>query len=350
VAPRILILRRRYIGDVVLLGSLVRNLRLHWPESKISVLTNAGFGDVLDLHPDVDGRLEIPKRKHPLYPFRFGALLARLRRARFDYAFDIDNSEGTALLTRLTGAAQRVTLAVGGREPKLRRAYTAVARVTREERDSRHITEHYLRVLEPVGVPVRSREVRLVPRAEDLKAVDRLMEQLGLASDLPCLLVHPGHSNPFRFWPAERFARLCDALLGDRTCRILLTAGPGQGELLGEVVSRMQKEAVVLREPLPLPRFAALIQRMDLLVGHDSAPAHIASAVGTPVVALLGSRDFRRWRPLGEDNVSLNPPFPCTECVAPGVCVPEDGARSYCVQRITEDEVLSAVRGRIERL
>ncbi|MHC4341562.1 MAG: glycosyltransferase family 9 protein, partial [Planctomycetota bacterium] len=216
-APSILILRRRYIGDLVLLGSLIRNLRLHWPESKITVLTNAGFGDVLDLNPDVDERLEIPRRKHPLYPVRFGALLVNLRKARFDYAIDIDNSEGTAFLTRLSGAGQRVTLAVEGREPKLGRAYTDVVRVTREERDFRHITEHYLSVMEPLGIPVRSREVRLVPRTEDLQAVDRLMEQLGLGSDLPRLLVHPGHSNPFRFSPAERFARLCDALLGDQS-------------------------------------------------------------------------------------------------------------------------------------
>jgi ADP-heptose:LPS heptosyltransferase len=350
VAPRILILRRRYISDIVLLGSLIRNLQLHWPESEISVLSNSGFGEILELHPDVDRRLEIPKRKHALYPLRIGALLVKLRKARFDYAFDIDNSEGTAFLTRLSGAGQRVTLAVEGRRPKLGWAYTDVAWVTREERECRHITEHYLRVLEPAEVPVRSREVRLVPRPEDLEAVDRLMQQLGLDSDLPCLIVHPGHSNPVRFWPAARYARLCDALLGDGTCRILLVAGPTQSALLSEVASRMRRPAVVLREPLPILRFAALLQRVDLLVGHDSAPAHIASAVGTPVVALLGSRDFRRWRPLGEDNVSLNPSFPCTECVAPGVCVPEDGARSYCVQRITEEEVLDAVRGRIERL
>ena len=53
-APRVLVIRRRYLGDIVLLGSVLRNLRLRWPRAWISVLTEPAYTGVLRLNPDVD--------------------------------------------------------------------------------------------------------------------------------------------------------------------------------------------------------------------------------------------------------------------------------------------------------
>ena len=53
-SARVLIIRRRYLGDVVLLGSLLRNLRLAWPDSHRSVLVEPRFADVLAMNPDAN--------------------------------------------------------------------------------------------------------------------------------------------------------------------------------------------------------------------------------------------------------------------------------------------------------
>ena len=53
-APHILLIRRRYLGDIVLLGSVVRNLRLHWPGARIAMLTEAAYAGVVPLNPEID--------------------------------------------------------------------------------------------------------------------------------------------------------------------------------------------------------------------------------------------------------------------------------------------------------
>ena len=85
--PKILVIRRRYLGDVVLLGSLFRNLRLHWPEARITALVELAYAGVLALNPDVDQVISPPKGT-PAWP----GFAHRLRKAGFSHVLDIDNN------------------------------------------------------------------------------------------------------------------------------------------------------------------------------------------------------------------------------------------------------------------
>ena len=70
---------------------------------------------------------------------------------------------------------------------------------------------------------------------------------------------------------------------------------------------------------------------------------HIAAAVGTPVVALYGSQNAVLFQPAGQGHLLLQAALPCTECVAPAHCVPQDSYRNFCVRRLSVDEVFAAV-------
>src|SRR6476659_2787295 len=98
--PRVLLIRRRYLGDIVLLGSVLRNLRLRWPHAWISVLTASAYSGVLRLNPDVDSALVFPRRKK-----RWVGCIRALRRIGCFCVIDSDTTEKTALVTRLSGAA-----------------------------------------------------------------------------------------------------------------------------------------------------------------------------------------------------------------------------------------------------
>ena len=122
-APNILVVRRRYLGDIVLLGSVLRNLRLHWPTARITVLTEQAYAGVLPLNPDVNAALMFPNGVAGWPGF-----VRRLREARFTHVLDFDNTEKTALVSRLTGAPVRATFnreLIPFRYPRL---YTHVAR------------------------------------------------------------------------------------------------------------------------------------------------------------------------------------------------------------------------------
>ncbi|MSU51713.1 MAG: glycosyltransferase family 9 protein [Opitutus sp.] len=334
-APRVLVIRRRYLGDIVLLGSVLRNLRLHWPAAWISVLSEAAYGGVLPLNPDVDATPAFPRRAG-----EWPGFVRALRHVGFTHVLDFDNSDKTALVTRLTGAAVRATF---DRELIPFRhgwAYTRTATVANAYYDSHHITETYLKLSAAVGVPMVSREVRLVPRLEDMANAQKLVVCGGNK-----VLVHPGTRSAFRVWPVERFAEVCDRLQDKLGAQVFLTAGPGEKTLVDQIRSHARSHLVALDAPANLGQLAALLAQFDAFLCHDSGPMHVAAAVGTPVVALFGSQNATVWRPIGGRHTILQTPFPCTclGAAAPTPCISGDSYRSYCVRKLTIDEVFAAV-------
>jgi ADP-heptose:LPS heptosyltransferase len=338
-SPRILVIRRRYLGDVVLLGSFLRNLRLHWPSASLSVLVESAYAGVLALNADVDAAPTLP-----WHWAQWPGFIRALRRARYTHVFNFDNTEGTALLTRLTGAPFRLALHHGGYLVKLRGAYTHVVNDPNERHESRPITEYYLCALAAAGVPIATREVRLEPRADDVADLRRLVGAAG-----PVLLVHPGSRSPSRIWPSDRFAAVCDRAQEELGAQVVLVGGPGDSALLAEIRRLARTHLLTLPQPPSLARFAALAQLSRTLLCHDSGPMHVAAAVGTPVVALYGSQNAVLFQPAGEGHRLLQPSLPCgSACVAPDQCVPGDSYRTCCVRRLSVEEVFAAVRAQLD--
>jgi heptosyltransferase-3 len=336
----VLVIRRRYLGDLVLLGAFLRNLRLHWPAGRIAVLAESAYAGVLALNPDVDTVLTMP-RGAAAWP----GFALNLWRQGFTHVFNLDNTEGTALLSRASGAGFRLGLHHGGYRLKLRGCYTHAVNDPDELHESRPITEYYLTALAAAGVPLASREVRLVPRPADLEKWGRYVGGGGRV-----LLVHPGSRSPWRLWPAERFASICDRAQDELGAQVVLVGGPNDQAAV-EAIRRLAKSHLLtLQEPMSIPRFAALARLSALMLCHDSGPMHVAAAVGTPVVALYGSQNAVLFRPAGDRHILVQPPLPCTDCVAPDRCVPSDSYRNLCVRRNAVETVFAAVQEQWKRL
>jgi heptosyltransferase III len=338
-APHVLVIRRRYLGDIVLLGSVFRNLRLHWPNAEITALTEAPYAGVLPLNPDVNATLTFPRRLT-----EWPAILRVLRRARFTHVLDFDNTEKTAALTRLTGALLRVAFDRELIKFRWRRCYTHTAKVANAFYDSHHITETYLQLLQPIGVRVATREVRLVPRPADLEAARKIVPRGGKK-----ILLHPGSRSPHRVWPPERFAAVGDRLQDELGAQVFLVAGPAEQPLVQQIRAHAKSHLVAVDRSLSVGEFAALAAQFDVFLCHDSGPMHVAAAVGTPVVALFGSQNATIWRPLGDRHTVLQTPRPCA-CIgaaAPTPCVKDDAYRSYCVRMLTEPQVFAAVAAQL---
>jgi ADP-heptose:LPS heptosyltransferase len=344
--PRVLVIRRRYLGDIVLLGSVLRNLRLHWPDAHLTVLTEPAYSGVLALNPDVDGALTFPRRTLQWFGF-----LRTLRRARFTHVLDFDNTDKTALVARFTSAEVRATYDRELIPFRYRRFYTHTAKVTNAFYDSHHITETYLALPAAIHVPIVSRDVRLVPHADDIAAIARLpgAGRPPVGTSPFRVLVHPGSRSPFRIWPLERFAAVCDALQDRLNAQVILTAGPTERRFVEQIRSHSKTHLVASAAPRDVGTLAALLAQFDVFLCHDSGPMHVAAAVGTPVVALFGSQNSTIWRPLGAQHTVLQTSLPCA-CLAPATptpCVRDDSYRSYCVRHLTEDQVFAAVASKM---
>jgi ADP-heptose:LPS heptosyltransferase len=153
----------------------------------------------------------------------------------------------------------------------------------------------------------------------------------------PYVVVHPGASVPARAWSPGRNAALVEALAATGR-RVLVTGGPAETELTRFVAG---DRGVDLGGVTSLPELVEVLARADCVVVGNTGPAHLAAAVGTPVVSLFAPTvPAARWRPWRVVHELLHRDVPCAGCRARACPVPGHP----CLERVGTDEVLAAVR------
>jgi heptosyltransferase III len=206
----------------------------------------------------------------------------------------------------------------------------------------RHMVEWNLDSLRRLGVqpPPEARRVVLVPGDKAEREVAALAAEHGLSAGFVHL--HPASRWTFKCWPAERNAALIDALM-QRGERVVITAAPDPAEqrFVSDILARCNSRPVDLSGRLSLKGLAALTARARLFVGVDSAPMHIAAAMGTPVVALFGPSGPDQWGPWSSvARVVGSTAHPCRPCGIDGC---GGGKISDCLVTLPEAPVLAAV-------
>ena len=353
--PRVLVVRRRYVGDTVLVEPLVRNLRAHWPAAWITVALDSPYVDVLAGSPHVDEVVDIPVGRPPGAP-RVGGwvqLVRRIAARPYDVAIDLAHNEISQATVLLSRAPRRLALELLPSRVRRRWVYTDIKSVGEHEVLRTHAVDLNNSLLEVLGVPSPARiPVLEVPADLKLDAsgiIARHWNEIGRPSG-PTLLVHPGSGAPARRWPPADFAFVADMAARQLEAHVLILDGPSERGLAEEVRAAMVEPASVVRLPMSVPFLLGLLTQVDLLLCNDSGPMHLAAAVGTPVCALYGGQSRVTWAPLGSpDHRTFQAEIPCGDaCIAPSDCSPTDPMNSFCVRRIDREAVAAAVYARLE--
>lgn len=157
----------------------------------------------------------------------------------------------------------------------------------------------------------------------------------------PYVAVHPGASVPARAWAPERHALLVDALLA-AGWRVAVTGGPAETGLTARVAGPRRPGVVDLGGRTSLAQLAEVLAGADAVVAANTGPAHLAAAVGTPVVSLFAPTvPPSRWRPWGVPHVLLGAhDIACAGCRASRCPIPGHP----CLGRVEPAEVVGALQ------
>jgi heptosyltransferase-3 len=168
-----------------------------------------------------------------------------------------------------------------------------------------------------------------------------MLRQQGLASD-PYAHLHFTSRWMFKCWPVEQVAALVNQLRQDGLA-VVLTAAPAETELqyIAHVRARLRYPVVDLSGKLNLKEVAALTARAQIFIGVDSAPMHMAAAMGTPVVALFGPSGELEWGPWQTPSRVITSNHSCRPCGLDGC---GNGKVSECLTTLPIDPVLAAAR------
>lgn len=286
---RILVVKLRAIGDVLLSTVVLRSLRAAFPSARIDFMTEPPARELLERNPDVN-RVLVYDRENG-NPLRY---LLDVRRARYDLVIDLFGNPRTALLTRVSGARYRVGFDFRGR----RYAYTT--RVP-SRGDRVHNTRFNLDALEAIGIPLVDTAIPFRNSPEDAAYIDGFLRANSPAG-VPLVALNAGGGWYTKRWDPDRFAALADMIKERLGAAIVLAWGPGQRAGVEEL-SRMMAHPPLIPPSTTLPQLGALFRRCAFLVSNDSGPMHIAAAVGTPVLGIYGPTNPLLQGPYGTNHV-----------------------------------------------
>lgn len=340
---RVLVIKLRHHGDVLLTSPVFAVLKAHAPHLEIDALVYHDTREMISLHPALSELFTIDRNWKKLGPLgQFKAewgLLKRLKARRYDLVIHLTEHKRGAWIVKYL--KPRYAVARSGDYGKLfAQSFTHRYPVVGGNR--RHTVELHLDALRRIGVQPEpdERRLTLVPGTEAEASVAAKLAAIGLDRS-EFILIHPTSRWLFKTWPPVHMASLIDRLTVAGH-RVLLTAAPDKAELamLDDITRRLARPVDSFAGQLSLKELAALIGRARLFVGMDSVPMHMAAAMQTPTVALFGPSGDIEWGPWQVPQRLLTENLPCRPCGKDGC---GGGKISECLTLITPERVFAAV-------
>ena len=353
-ARAILVVSLAEAGDMVLLTPFLRELRRLAPRARIALVSLPGSANLVESAGIVDEikifRTGVSRLLRPLVLPRRARRFARAElRDAYDVAivprWDTDHHLGTAVAL-YSGAACRVgfTERSTSRRSTLNAGFDALLTHVIESRGPAHEVERHLTMLRALGAELASSRLELWLTDADRR---RAAERMPPASDERMVVAFGvGAADPKRRWPAARFIEVGRALQRAYAAHVIVVGGREDIAAQEAILRELAPHTTGLAGLLTFRETAAALERCSVFVGNDSAPMHLAAAVGVPCVEIschattadpLHNNAPERFGPWGVPSTILRP----TRAVPP--C--DDGcraARPHCILEVESQTVIAA--------
>ncbi len=323
---KILVIKLRGIGDVILSTIVFDNLVDHYPQAKIDFLTEEPGSAVLK-NLSVINKIHIFNR-HNLAEIIL--LMWKVRKERYDLILDLFSNPSTAQITFLSGAKLRAGFPYKGRKY----AYNLFGP---SERNILHSADLHLKFLQMLGINIISNDLHFGLNEEDKAFAHKYFESTRVEKKLIFCL------SPSGGWPSKKcdplkFSEIGKALLKKYNAALFLIWGPGDESEAAEI-KRLLGDNITVTPATSIGQMSAILAECDVVIANDSGPMHISTAVKTPTISLNGPTDPRLQGPYGSNHewVRLET-LPCIGCNLL-VC----NRNHECFLELPTDQVLNVV-------
>ncbi|MDD5409287.1 MAG: GT4 family glycosyltransferase PelF [Candidatus Omnitrophica bacterium] len=331
---KILVIKLSSLGDIILSTAALRALWQKFSQDnyKISFLTGEESKDVLLRSPYVDELMVCDLKNNDKGLRGLWGIGSALRKKNFDIVIDLQNNRASHILSYLSGCVNCYGYDNGKFSFLLRHRI-------KDDKPPIDPVTHQFRILKMLGIDLLDNSLELWPSADDIKHMEELLNAQWLSQAQKIVGINISASKRWstKLWPQQNMIRLCEEL-GLRDIRVVIT-GTAQDLAYAELLVSSLKGAKIINAcgKTTVNELAALIKKCHVFISADSSPLHIASAMGTPFIALFGPTDSRRHLPPGKNCIVINKDLDCSPCY-------KTKCRSKrCMGQITPEEVLAAI-------
>jgi heptosyltransferase-2 len=319
------------MGDLVLVTPLLRALRRRHPSAHVALVTKREYAPLFAQSPRLDEVIAWDTGASLL------ALARRLRSGRYTHCLDLHGSL----------RARALRLLVGGRwvgYPKHRLARTVLIRAKRDlYRDRRPVAERYFDAARDLDVRPDGGPPEVFLHTDAVRAADRFLADYGLGRERTLIALAPGAAHATKRWPERHWHALVRNLV-ETGKDVVLLGGRADQPLAARLAESGAPRAASAAGLFDLQGTGALLRRARAAVGGDTGVMHLATAVGAPVVVLLGPTvGAFGFLPYQARATIVERNLPCRPCSRMGGDRCPLGHHA-CLETITADEVLESLR------
>jgi len=327
-----------WLGDAVMATPVLEDLRHHWKHAKITAMCPVNLTPLLAEDPHVDELMSFQRPSGWLSHQQHGKIIESLRLGKYDLGILLTNSLSSAWWFWRGGVQNKI-----GYIGHWRRLLLDKAVPYPPNRENQHLVKTYKMLLEPLGIALSQSAPRLYITEQEKQAAKDLLKNCGVGPNQIIVGINPGAAyGSAKCWLPDRYRAVTQKLLENPSIAVVYFGDRAGAPLVQEICQGMPERVVNLAGKTNIRELMALIQACHIFLTNDSGPMHIASALGTPLLALFGSTSDVATGPY-RGGLVIHKHVECSPCYK-RTC-PID---FRCMTRIEVDEVYRELKKMIK--
>lgn len=305
----ILIIKIGALGDCILVTPSVRAVREKFPKATIRLLTGLEQREVFMNSPYIDELIVCDFKRRDKGVRGLLRVGKKLRNANFDVVVDLQNNKKSHLLSFLSYAPRRFGYDNG-------KLGFLLNRKIKETHVATDPIEHQSKVLGLLGIYNIGKRIELWPTKEDRAWADNFLSSHWVKGSTKLVALNIDSSPKWvtKLWPIEYFTEVFNKLAKNFGIRAVLIGREKNSPRIEGFLKHAKCKPILAMGKTNISRLASLVKKCDLLLSSDSAPIHVACAMGTPFIALFGPTDPKRHLASSKNAIVFNKNLKCSPC------------------------------------
>jgi lipopolysaccharide heptosyltransferase II len=296
---KILCIKPRGIGDIILSTIVLENLKSAFPHSEIHYLTEEFAKRAVENNPFVSRILTFNKKNFVL------SIIRKVRKEKYDLIFDFWSNPKTAQVTFFSGANYRVGFEKRGRKY----AYNFSGK---NGTMGEHAAEDNLVLLKAFEIPIISKRIIYQTTEEEKQFATNFLNDLD--TDKLLIGIIPSGGWESKRCDPVKWIEICHEIQKKYKTQFIILWGPGDEEDKNIIYERLKPTPLIAPES-NFGELSALIERCDMIIANDSGPMHISAALGKPTLGIFGPTDPKAHRPYSENSsYVIHSELHCIKC------------------------------------
>ncbi len=338
---KILLIELAGVGDAVLSSPAIRNLKRNYPDSYICFLAFTGLAELMQKSPYLDRVFVFRKGLKGIFDNIF--VLNELRKLHIDAAinlyqhYTLKGAISMDLLLKFIRPKKTLGRNTDGK------GFFYNIKIKDAINTKKHDVEYKLDLVKALNCDIKDKGLEVWFDDSDTKKVKEFLKKNSVLNSDFLVGINPGAHRPTHRWNWERFAEVAEILAKRYNGKIIITGAEGDRWLAKRISLKMSSKPIDSSGKLSLTQLIALIKRCNLFITNDTGSMHIANALKTPLVAIMGPGVMKTAPYQGENCIILRKDVECSPCY-------KFRCRDMrCLKAITPDEIILAVEALLRK-